>query len=372
MTAAPIVLSDARDWLTGLEDASVDLIATDPPFMKDKDFYATHASLASGARFSDRWKWDVDVHQEWVESIEVNNRAVWKVIDTAREASHSDTAAYLCYMAIRILEMHRVLKETGSIYVHIDHTAHAWVKTLMDAIFGYQNFRNCITWQRNIGGNGCQHEPKRWAARTDTILFYAKSKSTRLAPFRDFDSSEADKRFPKVDVNGRRYNTNGQVFRSQSFETRPNLCYEWRGFTPPPAGWALKRERLEEEYAKGNVVISKDGKIERRIYRDTYRGLRIGDLWCDISLARGDERTGYPTQKPVALYERIVKASSQPGDLVVDPFAGSGTTLVAAKGLGRRFAGCDINPDAVMLANQRLNELLNEAKDATTCPVRHT
>ena len=136
---------------------------------------------------------------------------------------------------------------------------------------------------------------------------------------------------------------------------RPNLCYEWRGFqNPHPSGWRLSKERLEEEYQKGTIVILQNGRLERRKYSDEFRGTTLGNLWDDINPASGKERTGSPDQKPLALYERIIRASSNEGDLVLDPFAGCATTPIAAHNLGRRWVGIDRREDAAFHITNRL------------------
>ena len=346
---------DNLKFLRGINSGTIHLIATDPPFKKDKDFYATHDSLASGARFTDRWKWDVDVHPDWIDAIQDDQPAVWKVIEAAKVATGQNMAAFLCWLGVRLLEMHRVLRDDGSIYVHIDHTAHAWVKALMDAIFGGGNFRNSITWKRTNGGKGSQHRPKRWGAHTDTLLFYAKSNATKLMPYdTDLSEEELARKFPKVTPEGRRYNTATPLFCQPSQGARPNLCFEWRGFkNRHPSGWRLSKARLEEEYAAGRIVIEGD-RIERRKYADEYEGSPMSDLWVDIQLALGNERTGYPTQKPIALYERIIRASSNPGDMVLDPFAGCATTPVAAERLERHWIGMDLWDGAHDMVLKRL------------------
>ena len=145
---------DNLDFLRGMNSGTVNLIATDPPFNKNKDFHATPDSLASGARFEDRWAWDRDVHPEWVDAIQDDWPAAWFAIDNARLIAGDDMGAYLCWLGVRLMEMRRVLAEDGSIYLHIDHTAHAYVKTLMDAIFGRENFQNEIVWYYGGGGGG--------------------------------------------------------------------------------------------------------------------------------------------------------------------------------------------------------------------------
>ena len=143
---------DNLDFLRGMDSETVHLIATDPPFNKGKDFHATPDSLAAGAKFEDRWSWDRDVHQDWVDAIEDDWEATSWVIEAAKIAAGDDMAAYLCWLGVRLIEMHRVLREDGSLYLHIDHTAHAWVKALLDSIFGRKNFRNEIVWCYSGGG----------------------------------------------------------------------------------------------------------------------------------------------------------------------------------------------------------------------------
>ena len=163
---------DNLDVLRGLNSDTFDLIATDPPFNKGRDFYATPDSLAAGAKFTDRWSWDRDVHQEWVDLIKDDWSAVYEVIDAAKVSYGMDMAAFLCWLGVRLLECHRVLKSTGSFYLHIDHTAHAYVKVLLDAIFGAKNFRNAITWKRTTRAHS--NASRRWGNTTDVLLYYTK------------------------------------------------------------------------------------------------------------------------------------------------------------------------------------------------------
>ncbi len=217
----------------------------------------------------------------------------------------------------------------------------------------------------------------------DFLLFYAKSEASRLTAriTRDFDHAELRRRFPKVDAGGERYNTKMTAWCSPSMGARPNLCYEFQGIHPPyPSGWRLGRDRMEEEYSKGNIVIV-DGKLERRSYARDYAGVSPGNLWTDTALllgAQSSERTGYPTQKPLALYERIIAASSNPGDLVLDPFCGCATTPVAAERLGRQWVGMDIWAGAIDVVRRRMadsRQLLADANPQVvyeTAPPRRT
>ena len=227
----------------------------------------------------------------------------------------------------------------------------------MDSIFGKNNFRSEITWKRATSTQkGSQHRSLRWGNNADMLLYYAASSSTSLHPERELTESEILKKFKHIDENGQRYyNDSAHIWCSPNMGERPNLCYEWRGFVNPhPSGWRLSKERLEEEYQKGNIIIRPDGKLERRKYLKDYKGASYGNIWVDVLPPAGEERTGYPTQKPVALLERIIKASSNQGDIVLDPFCGCATTCVAAERLQRHWIGIDISPKAVNLVRVRL------------------
>ena len=351
---------DNLDFLRGMNSGTVNLIATDPPFNKSRDFHATPDSLASGASFQDRWSWQDDIHDDWLISLMRDEPEVWRVITTAKEVYGDDMGAFLCWLGVRLLEMHRILRDDGSLYLHIDHTAHAWAKCLLDAIFGKPNFRSEIVWRRNeSGAKGSQHVASSWGNNADYLLFYAKSDQAILEPriIRGFDENDLRRRFPKVDEKGERYNTKMTAWCSPSMGPRPNLCYEFQGISPPyPSGWRLGRERMDEEYAKGNIVV-RDGKLERRSYAKDYLGVSPGNIWVETELllaAQSSERTGYPTQKPLALYERIIQASTSPGDLVLDPFCGCATTPIAAERLGRQWVGMDIWDQAYQIVLDRL------------------
>ena len=309
------------------------------------------------AKFQDIWRWENDVHEEWLADMrKPPYEGLAQVIEATRLAHGESTAAYLTYMAIRLIEMHRVLKPTGSLYLHCDYSANSYLRLAMDAIFGQDNLKNEIIWRRNDVGKGSQHQPKSFGTNTDTILYYGKSADTRVRPYRDLTEEEASSRFDKIDEHGRRYNTATPLFSSRSMGPRPNLCYEWRGFrNPHPSGWRLSKERLEEEYQKGNVVIRPDGKLERRKYREDYLGVPIDNLWSDIPRigSAANERTGYPTQKPVALAERIIKASTNPGDIVLDCFAGCAYVPVAAERNGRQWIACDISPRSLTVLRRQ-------------------
>ena len=288
---------DNLPFLRNLNSESVHLIATDPPFNKGRDFHATPDSLADGARFQDRWSWERDVHQEWVDKITDDFPKLMEAIESARFAHSDGMGAFMCFMAVRLLEMRRILRKDGSIYLHCDHTASHYLKAIMDAIFGHNNFLNEVIWGYKTGGNS-----KRWFARKhDILLFYAKSN---------------------------KHTFNVQYYRSYQ-EKKYNYNPKY------PELWDDKKKRW-------------------------YHNSICRDVWEDIKAIgtekRQKERYGYPTQKPIALYERIIKASSNIGDIVLDPFAGCATTLVAAERLERQWVGADIWDKAHEAVIERLKK----------------
>ena len=345
---------DNLPFLQGINSETVNLIATDPPFNKNKDFHATPDSLAAGAQFQDRWSWQDDLHDDWLIAIQRDAPEVWQVITAAKRAWGDDMGAFLCWLGVRLLEMHRILTKDGSLYLHMDDTAQAWVKCLLDAIFGRDNFRNAIVWKRTRRGfKGSQWKAKRYNSNTDTILFYAKSDQsffdqTRVAtPYKE---GYVEGAFRLKDDKGPYYLD--LAYNRPSASPRPNLCYEYRGFTPPHlSGWKVGLARMRELDAEGELVVA-EGELWRKIRPKS--GRIRNTLWDDINDTLGNEDTGYPTQKPLPLYERIVLASSNPGDVVLDPFCGCATTPIAAERQGRQWIGMDIWEGAYRQVVQRI------------------
>ena len=254
--------------------------------------------------------------------------------------------AYITYMAERLAFCRELLKETGSIYLHCDPTASHSLKLVMDAIFGAKNFRNQIVWKRTTSDQkGSHHKPKSWGNNTDIIFFYVKSDKNKLNPFRPLTQEEIEVKFNKTDEKGVKYqDDSSHIFCNKIHREAPSLCYEWKGFYPPhPSGWRLSKERLEEEYQRGRIVIREDGKLERRRYPEDHPGIQPGNLWTDIPPALGKDKRPYKTGKPLKLLKRIIKASTNERDVVLDPFCGCGTTMVAAHQLKRKFVGIDLS-----------------------------
>ena len=292
---------DNLDVLRGMNSGTVDLIATDPPFNTKRNragsagFYVDNWKFGDTGILPDQWKWN-EVHPKWLEEIKDGYTALYHAIDSTKHCQGEDTAAFLCFLSVRLIEMHRVLKPTGSIYLHCDPTASHYIKMCMDAIWGKKNFQNEIIWHY-----------RRWTAASkrfqkmhDVIFYYTKTKNYT--------------------------------------------------FTKPLQGYA------DEKYIEDTVRGVVDGKLVRLkdeqgnyIKRKKQRGgVLMHDVWNDINFIAptADERTGSPDQKPIALYERIVKASSNEGDLVLDPFCGCATTIIAANNLNRRWVGIDRRVDA--------------------------
>ncbi len=319
-----------------MDSETVDLIATDPPFNKGRDFHATPDSLAAGASFKDRWTWENDVQQEWVDKIADDWPAIKELAESAEACYGEDMAAFLVWMGIRLLEMRRVLKPTGVLFLHCDRTAAHYLKMLLDAIFGAKNFRNQIVWQYD----GPQRPSDRdFATKHDILLRYAKSAQ--------FHVSKAD-----LDA----------VLRLSPEELRSKYSKDEEGnwFYDLPRGDYTDKsiKRLDEE---GRIRWTKTGNPRVKYILPVIDGAvcrikRRPDVWSDIpSLGQVNkkEKTGYKTQKPLALYERII-ATSPRGSVVLDPFCGCATTCVAAERLGYEWVGIDIWPDAHQTVLDRL------------------
>ncbi len=355
-----IFTDDNLDILRGMNSETVDLIYLDPPFNSKRNFSAPVGSKAAGSKFSDIWKWS-DVDEILLEQLFDKHPSLAKFIQVI-DAVHSNAMkAYISFMSLRLLELHRVLKPTGSLYLHCDPTASHYLKGVMDTIFGSNNFHNEIIWQRNNKrAKGSQFSSKKFGANTDTIFFYTKTQTYYLKATLKIDENdeEVKNKFNKIDADGRKYQAGIPFFRSKSMGARPNLCFKWRGFeAPKPWGWRLSKERLEEEYQKGNIIIKNGRTVERRQYLDDYKGTPLDNNWTDISRLSGKQGTGYPTEKPVPLMNRIIEASSKKGDLVLDPFCGCATTCVAAQHLHRRWIGIDIEENAANIVIDRLKDV---------------
>ena len=343
---------DNLDILRGLNSGCVDLIYLDPPFNSNRNYAAPVGSAAAGAAFKDTWTLsDLDV--AWMGLIADEQPAMYQVLQTAGLTHGNGMQSYLCMMAVRLLEMRRVLKDTGSIYLHCDPTASHYLKILMDAIYGQGNFRNEITWKRS---NPKSLHAVNFPNNRDVILRYSKGdKVTFKKVFVEHDPAYVERAYKYKDEDGRRYRLLPLLNPNND---RPNLTYEFLGITRV---WRWTRERMQQAYDDGIVVQLKPGAVPQyKYYLDQSKGRTATDEWGDIPQVAGRERVGYPTQKPLALLERIIRASSNEGDVVLDPFCGCATACVVAENLGRRWVGIDISPKAVELVNMRLQQTMGE------------
>lgn len=351
---------DCLEWMDRWNDRSVDLIYLDPPFNSDEDynmlFNKKTLKDAQYRAFQDTWTWD----EEAIKRYDIYKRAKGKrahnvIIGLHGILGDSGMMAYLTYMAERLEHMYRLLKPTGAIYLHCDQTASHYLKILLDNIFGARNFRDEIVWKRCVSdAKGNQYLPKKWGTNTDTIFFYGM-KDHRTRPYRKLSPEELEVKFPLIDEkDGRRYkDDSNHIWSTPGMGARPNLCYEWRGYrNPHPSGWRLKKERLEEEYQKGSIIIHENGRLERRAYEEDYRGEPIGNLWTDINPVMGKEDIGRDTQKPEELLRRIIMASSDKESVILDPFCGCGTTIAVARDMGRKWVGIDISSHAIDLIKE--------------------
>lgn len=308
----------------------IKLIYIDPPFNVGKDF-SMNVEIGDSKKSIKR----VAYHDTW----------------------GKDSDSFIAMIYERLILMRDLLAEDGSIYVHCDWRLNSAVRFVMDEIFGEQCFINEIVWKRIFGaGKSSQYANKKFGSNTDTIFAYSKSEHFQLISIRSLREEEIAAKFDKIDENGEKYyDDSAHLFRPPGLGARPNLCFKWRGFSNrSPAGWTMKKERLEEEYQKGNIVITKEGKLERRKYIKDYQGFSLSNLWDDIPPSTGSEKSGYPTQKPEALLDRIIRASSNKGDLVADFFCGSGTTAAVAEKLGRKWICTDTSKFAIHTTRKRL------------------
>ena len=358
---------DCLDWMRGWDDQTVDLTYLDPPFNSNADYNVLYAAEGGGdaqfRAFTDTWTWD-DAAADRVSAYlgAVARPAHNTIIGLYRMLGECGMLAYLTYMAERLEHCQRLLKPTGSIYLHCDPTASHYLKAVMDGVFGASNYLNEITWQRSAAHNTAN----RYGNIADVILFYSKSGGEHRwnGGHHVYDSGEKYSeeqmaRYCHVDSDGRRYRLENLT------APRPNSAsgkFEWRGNKPGPSrGWGYRLEQLEAWWAAGRIQTKRDGTPRLdglKMYLDEAEGKPLQNIWTDIDRIANvsDERMGYETQKPLQLLQRIIEASSSKGDLVLDPFCGCGTTVAAARSLDRRWAGIDISSFAVDVMLERLGD----------------
>ena len=382
-----LAIMDNLPFLRSLNNECIDLIAIDPPFAANETFTQTpkppitedelteeealakkhgvsHNEGIGETRVKDVWNWDEDIHPAWKMQIEDDYPAVHAVIQAVESCATENEAAYITFMAVRPIECRRVLKPTGSIYVHCDDHADSYLRILMDAIFQADNFRNEITWNRSGG----RSDSKKWGRVSDRILYYTKSSSfTWNQQYQPHDPTYVRRNYRYNDNDGRGLYRKLPLHASGIREGESGAI--WRGYSPSlhnrhwatpsrgsmhryiiehnlipnwPDAYPSVHDRLEALDRCGLMIHSDAYLPEIKTYLASTNGVAATDFIADISMTSGNEKTGYATQKPLALYERIIKASSNPGDVVLDIFAGCATTAVAAERLNRKWIACDM------------------------------
>jgi len=317
---------DCIDRLPSIPGASVDLIYLDPPFFSNRTYEVIWGEEAEVRSFEDRWEGDIGNYVEWMHK--------------------------------RLVHLHRVLKPTGTLYLHCDPHASHYLKVMVDGVFGVARFRNEIVWRRTRA-KGLM--TKRLASNHDTLLVYQKGETATwneeavFRPYREGMLDETtDGKYSQRDRDGRRFQLTSLINPNSD---RPNLTYEFLGITRV---WRWTRDRMEEAYRNGQVVQTAPGRVPRlKRYLDEQRGMPLDDVWIDIDPlnSQSRERRGWPTQKPEALLERIITASSNRGDVILDPFCGCGTSVAVAERLHRQWIGIDISYTAIRVMDRRLRSL---------------
>lgn len=350
-----------------IEDESVDLIYLDPPFNSNATYNVLfksptgQQSQAQFEAFEDTWHWNEVAERAFDEVITSGNTDAAEMLRAMRSfLKENDMMAYLSMMAVRIIELHRILKKTGSIYLHCDPVASHYLKILLDSVFGPDQFRTEIIWKRTSAHSNTGAS---YGDVTDTILYYSKGgRPTWNKPVVPLSRENIERKYTYKDPDGRRYTT--RDLRNPG--VRPNLYYEYKGYKPHPNGWSISKEKMEDYDRQGRLYFPKeiDGRIRLKLYLDEVVGQPMQNLWDDIPPlnSQAQERLGYPTQKPLALLERIIAASSNEGDLVLDPFCGCGTTVHAAQKLNRSWIGIDITHLAIGLVRRRLIDAFPQVK----------
>lgn len=345
-------------------DESVDLIYLDPPFKSDQDYNVLFAeqngtrSAAQIRAFEDTWQWDQAAAAAYQEVVEAGGRVSLAMQAFRQAVGESDMLAYLAMMAPRLVELHRVLKPTGSIYLHCDPTAGHYLRMLLDAVFGPVNFRNEIVWRRTTG----RKSGRQFGRVHDILLFYSKSTqaiwNSPVVPHELEDLRGHDIMYDEDDTPFRVSDLSGAG-------AGPPRRFGDRGEIAPPSErhWMYDQAGIDKLLAAGRILFSKGGMPRLKTYLRDLPGISVTDVWADIDPinAAAAERLGYPTQKPEALLQRIIAASSNEGNIVLDPFCGCGTTIAVAQRLNRGWIGIDITHLAVSLIKHRLQSAFGEA-----------
>lgn len=351
-----------------IPDESVDLVYLDPPFNSNATYNVLFRSPegkdspAQIEAFDDTWHWSEVAEDAYWQVLHGPNTDAARMLEAMRGfLGENDMMAYLAMMAVRLIELHRVLKKTGSLYLHCDPTASHYLKILLDAIFGPKRFVNEIAWKRSSAHSDSKQGSKHYGRTQDRLLFYSKSEDRTWTPqYTEYSEDYLERDYRRVDPDGRRYRLDN--IQGPGGAAKGNPIYEVMGVT---RYWRYSKERMQSLIDAGLIIQTKPGAVPQlKRYLDKMSGVPAQDIWTDIQLLnnRSKEMLGYPTQKPVALLERIISASSNEGDVVLDPFCGCGTTVHAAQKLNRQWIGIDVTHLAIGLIERRLRDAFG--KDA--------
>ena len=332
-----IFCRDNLDILRGINSNCIDLIYIDPPFNKKKVFTAPIGSSSKGASFKD-WFREEDIKDEWVQEIKEDYEGLYKFLSNIKELSNITSSknnkhylynyCYLCYMAIRIIELHRILKDTGSFYLHCDPTMSHYLKLLLDIIFGEKNFRNEIVWKKT---NSTKAQTRCFGNQTDILFLYSKGDKFFFNNIYKKHNEDSKKPFRYKDSKGF-YQTVALSNNTGQGGFATMKIWEWRGVSKR---WIYNKNKMDRWWEEGLIHISKNGNYRKKEYLHNSKGRIVSNLFIDEYVKplqhRRQEYVGYPTQKPIALLNRIIQASSNEGDIVLDAFCGCSTTMVAAE-----------------------------------------
>lgn len=379
-------------------DDSVDLVYLDPPFNSNANYnvlFAEKSGTGAAAQikaFEDTWKWDESAAAAYHEVVEGGGGVAQALIAFRTFLGENDMLAYLAMMAPRLVELRRVLKPSGSLYLHCDPTASHYLKILLDAIFGPKRFMNEVVWKRSSAHSDTKQGMRRFGKIHDLLLVYTKSDEHVWNPqYTPYTREYLDSEYRHVTDEGKHYKEgdataakpggdteydwpvkrprDGKARWEPDFEEEfkaPKDDWEYKTVRPYDGRfWAYSKENLKEFWEQGKLIHRSTGAPRLMLFADDMPGIALQDLWGDIPPESGDRDLGYPTQKPQALLERILKVSSRPGDVVLDPFCGCGTTIDAAQALGREWIGIDVTHLAIALIKKRLSDAYGETIKAS-------
>ncbi|MDA9893592.1 DNA methyltransferase [Flavobacteriaceae bacterium] len=351
-----IYCKDNLDILQNIDSESVDMIYLDPPFNKNQSFTAPIGSSAKGASFKDIFAKE-DYKDEWKDEFKIEYEELYNFLESMPFYANESDVAYIAYMAIRIIECHRILKDDGCLFYHCDDTMQHYIKIMLDIIFGRENFINELNWQRYQSHS---LKKKGFDRVTDAILYYQKT-----------DDFESNTLYIKKDEYLKKHfryieEQSGRRFQHIALEKSSNYKYDGEErivngeVYKTNVGWIWSQKTFDERLKENPYVIykTKNGKLRQKMYEDEWKGKPMIDVWNDIPTTKMTkrEKKGYPTQKPLVLLERLIMNSTNEGDFILDPFCGCATALVAAEKLNREWVGIDISIKAFELVKERLKE----------------